>query len=80
MKNSQPTRRRFAEVCLQGVLGSGAIASAAPPPDPAPAAGTIFRSDVSQASPAPTLTREFQEGRRQLLDYGFPVRESFHDG
>lgn len=70
MKNSQPTRRRFAEACLQGALGTTAIASAAPAdPSPPPPAGAIFRSDMSQASPASALTREFREGRWQLLDY-----------
>jgi hypothetical protein len=38
MKNSQPTRRRFAEVCLQGALGGAAIASAATPDSPEPPA------------------------------------------
>ncbi|HXA51817.1 MAG TPA: family 10 glycosylhydrolase [Candidatus Acidoferrum sp.] len=70
MKNSQPTRRRFAEVCLQGALEGAATASAAMPDTPSPApAAAIFRSDISQASPASAFTREFQEGRWQLLDY-----------
>ena len=70
---SGPTRRRFAEICVRSALSSAALATGAAQhqrSDPALAAGAaIFRSDMSKASPAAALGREFRKDQWQLLDY-----------
>jgi hypothetical protein len=75
MSNSCQTRRRFAEICLQSALGAAAAASASPAEQAAPSAAAqptgraIMRSNMSQATPSSAFTRDFQQGRWQLIDY-----------
>ncbi|HJZ96571.1 MAG TPA: hypothetical protein VKE70_08685, partial [Candidatus Solibacter sp.] len=54
------------------LLTTAAIAGAAPQEQTAAASdptGAIVRSDLSKATPASALTRDFQKGRWQLIDY-----------
>lgn len=72
-------RREFVRTALTGVATPGVLRPAAlaaePPPAPAPAPpppappGGIVRADLSRASPASALTREFARGQWQLVNY-----------